>query len=490
MPHCVVICVNGLQTAYVGAYGNPWIHTPQIDRLAAEGIVFDWHFPDNLTTLPTRRSWWSGRYTLHDELLGWGPVESPDDLEALRLLDSAGVRTAIVSDCPYVNDPEMGFLEPWNEAVVVRGSGYDAWCDPSTHDPKVTNEPGLRLPPRDDPNYDVWKQRWADLLRNRRRTGRLKDVSRTGPGQVVDKACDWLARHAGDDRPFLLWLDLFCPHGPWDIPEEFRDYYAADTADQFEVHETGDLVAPRAEDAAEVKVLIDVPGGWVGDVITEDELIRLRKTYAGATTMLDSQVGKLLDRIETLGLKEKVVVVLVSDQGEPLGEHDFVRRPFPTVHEELAHTPLIVRWPGAAESGQRCGALVQSVDLSPTLFKALGVEPPADWPGRSLDTLLNDASAPWRETAVYGMDNEAFAIRTQEWLLTESPAIDDELDEPAEETIERALYVKPQDRCEMLDVAKMHEDVVAELSSRLTNALDELRQEGDVTPTARKPENP
>jgi len=224
MPHCLVICANGLQAAYLGAYGNPWIHTPNLDRLASEGVVFDWHFPDNLTTLPTRRSWWSGRYTLHDELLGWGPVEKADEMEALRLLNSQGVRTALISDCPYINDPNMGFTAPWGESIPIRGSGYDDCCEPRPGDPAVEAEPGLRLPPADDPTHETWKERWARMLRNRRATGRLQNPAKTGPGQVVDAARAWLADHAGDDKPFLLWLDIFCPHGPWDLPEEYRDF--------------------------------------------------------------------------------------------------------------------------------------------------------------------------------------------------------------------------------------------------------------------------
>lgn len=476
MPHCLVICANGLQAAYLGAYGNPWIHTPNLDRLAAEGVVFDWHFPDNLTTLPTRRSWWSGRYTLHDELLGWGAVENPDQLEALRLLDANGIRTALISDCPYVNDPDMGFTAPWSETTLIRGSGYDAWCEPRADDPKVESEPGLRLPAPDDPTFETWKARWENLLRNRRRTGRLEDPAKTGAGQVVDAARHWLAQHRVDESPFLLWLDIFCPHGPWDLPEEYRDFYAAEAGEQFVVHETGDLLAPQIDDARDVPALIDVPGGWVGDILSDEELVRLRKTYAGAVSLLDSQIGRLMEELDRLDLRDRMVIVFVSDQGEPLGEHDFVRRPIATVHEELAHTPLIVRWPGVAENGQRSAAIVQSVDLPATILEACGLRPPEDWPGLSLKRLLDDHEAPWRDAAIYGMDNEAFAIRTDDWLLIQEPAIDDESETGDDsQTLTRSLYAKPEDRWDIHDVASMNEDVVEELAGRLNQAIEELR---------------
>ena len=69
----VVVC-NSLHLGFLGAYGNAWIETPNLDRLAAEGIVFDHHFPENLTTLPTRRSWWTGRYGFADAEQGWTPL--------------------------------------------------------------------------------------------------------------------------------------------------------------------------------------------------------------------------------------------------------------------------------------------------------------------------------------------------------------------------------------------------------------------------------
>lgn len=487
MPDMIVICANGLQAACLGAYGNPWIHTPNLDRFAAEGILFDNHFPDNLTTLPTRRSWWSGKFTLHDPEKGWGPIEDPAEPDLIHRLNQAGVQTAIISDCPYVNDPDMGYTKAWREAIVIRGSGYDTWCDPKTTEAVDCRlEPGLTLPATDDPHYQTWRERWDHLLRNRNRTNRLEDESQTGVAQVVQKAAGWLERRSAD-QPYFLWLDVFCPHGPWDLPEKYRDYYASDRADQFEIQESGDLFLAHQADSQMVKTLIDVPGGWVGEVISDDELLRLRKTYAGAVTMLDQWVGELMDTLKNQGRLEKTVLVFVSDQGEPLGEHGFVRRPVTSVYEELSHTPLMIRWPGVGDFGQRRSAIVQTVDLSATILDVFGVEKPADWPGKSLKETLSDPAVKVRDFGLIGMDCETFAIRTEDWLYVESVETvetengaepdGDETERLEAEPVPPQLFAKPEDRWDKNDVSSTEEQTVEELAAKLQAELDRLGEQ-------------
>ena len=120
----VVIACNGLHLGFLGPYGNGWIETPHLDRLAAEGVVFDFHFPENLTTLPTRRSWWTGRYGFADPDSGWTPLR-PDEPILPDLLWRQGVRTALISDNPLLRDPAHGFSRGFDETFWIRGSGYD-----------------------------------------------------------------------------------------------------------------------------------------------------------------------------------------------------------------------------------------------------------------------------------------------------------------------------------------------------------------------------
>ena len=136
------------------------------------------------------------------------------------------------------------------------------------------------------PTRTLWKTRWEQFLRNRAVLQTDRDEN-TGVARTVKTAIDWLERRRGDPSPFMLWLDLFSPHGPWDPPQPYRDQYVTVEPDEFEAGEEGDLVEDESDDdddeieIEDVAALIDVPAGAVGDVLSEAELFRLRRTYAG-----------------------------------------------------------------------------------------------------------------------------------------------------------------------------------------------------------------
>src|SRR5262249_56136220 len=128
--------------------------------------------------------------------------------------------------------------------------------------------------------------------------------------------------------------------------------------------------------------------GVGGEVWSEAELFRLRRTYAGTVTLVDHWLGTLFDAMRRMGRMDDTLVVFTSDQGEPLGEHGYVRRFRPWLYEELIHTPLILRLPQAEFGGMRHQALVQTVDLLPTILSALGLPPSEAAPAFPLLPLL------------------------------------------------------------------------------------------------------
>jgi len=476
----VVVC-NSLHLGFLGAYGNGWIETPHLDRLASEGVVFDHHFPENLTTLPTRRSWWTGRYGFPDPALGWTPLQ-PDETILPDRLWNQGVASALISDVPLLRDAGQGYGRGFDEVRWIRGQGYDPLVppgDPRAGTVRIKDEPGLRLPPKDDPDYELWKTRWQQLLRNR---AVLKtDVEEnTGVARTVRSAIDWLEHRQGqaDASPFLLWLDLFSPHGPWDSPQPYRDQYAAADPDEFETGDEGDLVEEEEDDLSleEVTALIDVPAGAVGDVLDEAELLRLRRTYAGAVTLVDRWLGELFDALKRLGRMDDSLLIFTSDQGEPLGEHGLVRRFRPWLYEELIHTPLIIRMPGGKFGGGRHKALVQTVDLYPTILGALGVPPDDQAHGHDLLPLIRGEQTKVRDYACMGMDVEEFAIRTQLWHLV--LPIETDPDDPPRLP---ELYRKPEDRWDQNNVVDRYPEVAEHLELTLRR-FAELVGRGTLDP--------
>ncbi len=462
----VVVC-NGLHLGFLGPYGNSWIETPNIDRLATEGIVFDNHFPENLTTLPTRRSWWTGRYSFPDPDSGWTPLRHDEPILP-DLLWNQGVHSALISDVPMLREAGQGFGRGWDDVIWVRGQGYDPLVppgDPRSGRVRVSVEPGLPLPPKDDPDHDLWKDRWEQYLRNQVILGRGDAGS--GPARLIGAAIGWLSKRAEApdtaSTPFLLWVDLFSPHGPWNPPEPYRDQYAAADPDEFEATEEGDLAeSERLAIPEDVRVLIDVPAGAVGDVLTEDELLRLRRTYAGTVTHVDHWLGKLFDALKAQGRSDDTMLVFTSDQGEPLGEHGYVRRFRPWLYEELIHTPLIIRLPGAEQAGSRHKALVQTVDLLPTILKALDLPEDERVHGHDLFPLIRGEKSKVRDYACLGMDVEEYAIRTQHWHLTMPVEVD-----PDDVPRSPELYRKPEDRWDQNNVAAENPEVADQLELAL-----------------------
>jgi arylsulfatase A-like enzyme len=485
----VVVC-NSLHLGFLGAYGNAWIETPNVDRLASEGVVFDHHFPENLTTLPTRRSWWTGRYGFAEPEQGWTALRA-DELILPDLLWDQGVRTALISDVPLLREAGLGYGRGFDDVIWVRGSGYDPLVppgDPRAKSLSLDDEPGLRLPPEDDPSLETWKKRWEQFLRNRA-VLRTDVEENTGVARTVQTAIDWLERRGRESDQFLLWLDLFSPHGPWDAPQPYRDQYTTVEPDEFEAGEEGDLVDDAIDedeeiDIEEVTALLDVPAGAVGDVISEAELFRLRRTYAGAVTLVDRWLGELFQALRRMGRMDDTLVIFTSDQGEPLGEHGFVRRFRPWLYEELIHTPLIVRMPGGKPGGIRHQALVQTVDLLPTIVGAFGIRPDDELRlhGHDLLTLIRGEQTKVRDYACMGMDVEEFALRTHLWHFILPVVVDPEEPRTAE------LYRKPEDRWDQNNVIEQHPEVADQLELALRrfvealgrNALEDLRPLRDV----------
>ncbi|APW62714.1 Arylsulfatase [Paludisphaera borealis] len=476
--NAIVVVCNSLHLGFLGAYGNAWIETPHLDRLASQGVVFDHHFPENLTTLPTRRSWWTGRYGFPNPELGWTPLE-PDETILPDLLWNQGVRTALISDVPLLRETGMGYGRGFDDVIWVRGQGYDPLIpanDSRARGVSLDDEPGLRLPPDDEPEQqELWKTRWEQLLRNRK-VLKTEDEENSGVARTVKTAIDWLDRRKDDTQPFLLWLDMFSPHGPWDPPAEYRDQYATIEPDEFESDDEGNLVDEMLEnehqiDIEDVPVLMDVPAGAVGDVLTEAELFRLRRTYAGTVTLVDRWLGELFDALERMGRMEDTLIVFTSDQGEPLGEHGYVRRFRPWLYEELVHTPLIVRMPGGKFGGGRHQAIVQTVDLLPTLLEFFGLRHPKDAPplhGRDILPLIRGEQTKIRDYACLGMDAEEFAIRTHMWHLV-LPLVND----PEEPRLSE-LYRKPEDRWDQNNVIEQHTEVAEHLELTLRRFVEAL----------------
>ena len=387
----LVIVSDTLRRDHLGCYGNPTVRTPNLDRLAAQSVLFDQALSGSFPTLPCRAELFTGRFVF--TYLNWGPLPRRAVILS-QTLAQAGYTSALVTDNLPLSRDDYWYDRGFHSRRRVRGQWYDT------------------LRPKDAPFE------WpcpAQKLRSGR-DGRMQQYLRNVHGwtreeeyftpRVVEEAVDWLERNH-DRGPWFLHVDLFDPHEPWDPPRKYADQYSP-------AGDGDDIIYPAFGRA---------------DQYTEADLKRMRALYAGEVTLVDTCVGRLLGRVEELGHREDTVVVFLSDHGILLGERGLLGKMGGTMrsllgwppYAELARIPMMVRAPGIGPG--RSDALVHPGDLTPTLLELAGVPVPGTMNTSSLLPILRGELQSVRDLAVSSWSLRGWSphrpsvIRTQEWSL-------------------------------------------------------------------------
>jgi len=381
----IVIVTDTMRADHLGCYGNRWVRTPNIDRLASEGAVFDRAYTEGLPTLPTRTALLTGRYTL--PFRGWQRLE-PTDVPIAEVLWSRGYTSALIADTYHMHKPGMAYERGFDYVRWIRGQE----SDPYVVEPDEGAEAGVaRVPVADERLRPV-------LGQYRRNTAHWRGEEDHFVAQVMRAGMEWLEGQVSGGRRdrLFLWLDSFDPHQPWDPPDSYYEMYAV----------PGDR-GPRISTRAPLS-----------------EVNRVRALYAGEVTLVDRWVGAFLDRVRELGLLEDTLVVYTSDHGFFFGEHGTVSKNWS--YEEVSHIPLIIRHPEGLGRGRRVDAFVQTCDVAPTILDFLDVRGPMRlrveaWPkdmhGKSLLPLVSGEKDAVRDFAISGHHNMDWSIRNREWSL-------------------------------------------------------------------------
>lgn len=478
----IVIVADTWRFDYLGCYGNDWIQTPHLDRLAAESVVFDHAYAEGCPTIPTRRALMTGRYTL--PFRGWGPL-LPEDTTLADRLWAMGIRTALITDTAPMHLPGYGYERGFDFVHHVRGQEFDHFYAPegSSLDPDRFHRPayfpaGSGQEKTELPASRFARQELMDYLPQRQHWRSDEDQM---AAQVCRAALDYLERR-DKKRPFLLWLDCFDPHEPWDPPSVWDP----------------DLVCPYDPDYDGPDIINPVPT-YVDGYLTEAELHHIRMLYAEKCTMVDRWLGKVIDRLRTMDLLDDSLIFFLSDHGQPFGSgehgHGIMRKCRPWPYEELTHIPFMVRLPGATP--RRIESFVQTVDLTPTVLDWLGVtELPPGIQGQSLMPVLEGRTDRVRDFAVTGYHNFSWSIVTPEWSyinwLLDKGTTDSRklltmygrgrMDEPeglwtctpgsvAETPRENELYDRREDPFQLRNLAAEMPDRAAEMHRRLRDFL-------------------
>ena len=355
----IFLLFDSLAKNYLPPYGNDWVKAPNFERLASKTVTFDNCCVGSLPCMPARREIHTGRYNfLHRS---WGPLEPFDDSTPQMLKDS-GVYTHMVSDhYHYWQDGGSTYHSRYNTWEMVRGQEGDPWKG-EVRDPEIPDHFG-----------NAMRQDWVNRkYMNTEETSTQK--------QTFDLALEFMETNRAEDN-WMLHIECFDPHPPFMAPQKYRDLYE------------GDYEGP----------MFDFPNyAPVNERETPEAIAQCRREYAALISFCDHSLGRVLDAMDRHDMWDDTMLILTTDHGFLLGEHDwwaFVRPPF---YDQIARKPLFVWDPRSRRAGERCEELVQTIDLPATLLEYFDVERPPDMQGVPLrDTVASDAPA--REGGLFGV---------------------------------------------------------------------------------------
>jgi arylsulfatase A-like enzyme len=409
----------------LGCYGNSICETPALDALAAAGTRFDLAFTPTAICTPARASLVTGVHPFRHKLLAnfernVGYIEELDDTFpsfAFALRD-AGYRA--------------GHVGKWH---VGKQHGPDAFGFDGTHFPGWGN-------PVHHPEYEAWLAergyplyRLSEEIRGTFPNGQPgnllagvleQPVEATFEAFLADRAISRLREDADawrrDGTPFFLGVHWFGPHLPYCVPREV-----------FERYDPSRIELPRsiAETFAnKPRVQAQYSAHWAFDSLSLDDWRRLTAAYWGYVSMIDAQVGRVLDAVRELGLWDDTAVLFTADHGEFTGAHRLHDKG-PAMYDDIYRIPFLARVPGAPE-GRVERRFASFLDLTPTILDLAGIEVPEYMDGRSLVPLIRREDAPWRDAIFAEFHGHHFPypqrmIRTERYKLVVNPSDINEL---------------------------------------------------------------
>ncbi|UIR57687.1 sulfatase [Sphingobacterium sp. SRCM116780] len=445
-PNIIWIMSDDHSFQTISAYGHPISQlapTPNIDRIAEKGVVFDQAFVENSICTPSRATLLTGMYSKNHGQTHFGYGLDSSKMFYSEYLQKAGYHTAVFGK--------------WHLPVEPKGFTY----------------------------YDIFEDQgdyYNPTFRNSSTNGKYIQEKGYATTLVTDHALAWLDKEKDKEEPFCLVILHKAPHRNWmpdlkylnayedvtfpEPPTLFDDYKTR--GEQMKVHELS--VANHLGYAFDLKVeaLKDVPtqdyirDSWplamnrldgeqraIWDKAYENihrdfllnkptgkELVswkyqRYIRDYCKTVKSVDEEVGRILNYLKQNGLEDNTMIVYTSDQGFFMGEHGLYDKRF--MYEESFRTPLIMSYPSQIEGGWRSDKLVQNIDFAPTILDVAGVAIPKDMDGKSLIPILKkDKNLKWRDMLYYayydypavGAVRPHYGVRTDRYKLIHWKNID------------------------------------------------------------------
>ncbi|MCU0915711.1 MAG: sulfatase-like hydrolase/transferase, partial [Planctomycetes bacterium] len=350
----------------LGCCGNREVRTPNLDRLAAGGVLCQQAFCQTAQCVPSRYSIFTGRYARSHGTYSNGQGQNPQEQTVAELFKKAGYATATIGKHHMVMDQttqDHGF-----DVVFAGADGRFA-------------QRGEFLP-------------FEEVHPGRSNVGKSAVGNDEHPaGIITTKALEFLRGHR--DQPFVLWYSFSGPHTPICPSSPWADMYQPE-----------ELTLPPNLDVID-KEIPQIDGLLTKSGQFSEKQWWHRRTlayYYGLVSQIDHNIGRVLTELDNLGLSDHTLVVYTADHGEMMAEHGAWTKGR-SCYEGTIRVPMILRWPGALSAGKRIDELVCLIDLLPTLLEAAGQPIPANVQGASLLPLIRGQNKQWRDTVFSEIGN-------------------------------------------------------------------------------------
>lgn len=399
----VWFCTDQQRWDTINSLGNHYLKTPNIDKLVKEGVAFTRAYTQAPICTPSRSCFLTGRYPRTTKAFYNGNDNySKDEKLVTKILADSGYT------CGLAGKLHLTSAQGRMEKRTDDGYSYMQWSEHPNDD--WTNK---------ENDYQNWLREkglnWEDIYggeyssmatwppkKNPNFTGKTVGVHAEYHQTTwcVEKAIDFIAQNKNSETPWLISLNPYDPHPPLDPPPEYKDRlriqdmplpnYKDGEMDNKPPHQQKDLVQGGQDGQAE-------PFYTLSD---DDRRERFRDYYA-EIELIDDQFGKLMEYIHHIGEKDNTLVIFMSDHGEMNGDHGLYWKGA-YFYESLVHVPLIMSCPSRILQGIRSEALVELVDIAPTILDLAGVEVPFYMQGKSLVPILTGEAAPdYHKDSVY-----------------------------------------------------------------------------------------
>lgn len=404
-PNILFICTDQQRGDSLGCTGADWAVTPNLDRLAREGALFRNCYVQNPVCSPSRASLFTGKYPSNHGLYANGVPLPANQKMFTRTLADAGY------DCGMIGKQHLAPCDTW-ATEPRRDDGYRVfeWAHGPNHRALENDYHRWLRTAQPEIYAEVFPDKGANEnteFSNRARTGTPIDhVPKEAHYShwVAERAIDFIGSDR-NDAPFFLMANFFDPHHSFGAPQEFRDLIDAD-AIPAPITKPGELdEKPQPHLDYSVKSYGGTAPGFQD--YTNVEIKEIRAQYWAMISLIDYEVGRILDSLHDAGLSENTLVIFTSDHGEMLGNHQQLLKG-PQLYDDLTRVPLIFRWPERVAAESVMDDLVQWIDLPATLLDAATCAPARGVQGKSLLPRLEGKDCTRRQWALTEFRDSGF----------------------------------------------------------------------------------